>query len=77
MHSLLKVRQRQLTRSLHLISRVHLGLKPRPARRVRRTRILQLVRSPLPVLRRKPPKPKSARGSNKLTSTYYARLFEV
>lgn len=61
-------------RSLRLISRVHLGLKPRPVRRARRVRRLHLVRKVLLILRKKHPKLKSALGSSKLTSTYCVSL---
>jgi len=72
----LPVRQLWLTRSLLPVNSLHLGLKPHLVRRARHTRRLQLVRSLLRVLRKKRPKPKSARGSSKLTASVCASLFE-
>ena len=77
MRSLRPVLRQQLAHSPRLVSSVRLGLKPRPVRRVCRMRRPQLVCRVHLILRKKRPKPKSARAGSKLTAMYSVNLFEV
>jgi len=61
-------------RSRPLANRLHPVLKPHRARSLLLIRRQQLVRSLHRILRKKRPKPKSARVSNELTATYCVRL---
>jgi hypothetical protein len=65
-------------RSLRLINRLHLGLKPHPVRSLLLIRQLQLMRSPRLILRKRRPNPKNALAtSSELTATYCVSLLEA